>query len=367
MRAKEFLIERTLDNQPTGQPANQPAGQNDQVKNSIIQKIQSIADPKELNKIYSYVRKLDIGEGFEDIFTKDTDLRQVQRVLSNAIVESPGTFEEKLAFAKEMVTGEGIVSLEQLFTPGVKQSLTSIVKTKYPEIFDSVGNELLNIAGAFSAGGKKTNRGKGEFFLALASPKITLSKTAGDLNVNGRLVEVKGNQARIKGRKGYGSTDAAYTDVKKNISKFLKNYLPKNDQVDFKVGLGARSSFWNGEFGDYCSSNGIDEFSHIDKFLQEQLKLIVRSLYLDLSKNDLNEMLSCIDHGTLNFNRFTMINKRVAFNYYQQSDNFSGILFINSDKLTSVWCPDAETFQSTIKMGKLGYEPGQQNGMQIKL
>jgi hypothetical protein len=364
MRAKEFLIERTEQVPPISTANN---AQTDQVKQDIIQKIQQIADPKELNKIYSYVRKLDIGEGFESIFTKDADLRQVQRVLSNAIIDAPGTFEDKVAFAKEMVTGEGIISLEKLFTPGVKQNLTNIVKTKYPEIFDSVSPELLNIAGAFSAGGKKTNRGKGEFFLALASPKISLSATAGDLNVNGKLVEVKGNLARIKGRKGYGTTDTASNEVRKNIVKFTKTHLPNATPVEFKIGIGAKSDFWNGGFSDYCVSNGLDEFLHIDKFLKEQLKIMVKSLYLNITNNDLNDMLSCIDHGYLNFNKFTIVNKRVAFDYYQRADKFAGILFINGETLNFVWCPDAETFQSNIQLKKLGYEPGQQNGMQIKI
>jgi len=356
MRAKEFLIERDT----------QSGNNLNQVKQDIIQKIQSIADPAELNKIYSYVRKIDIGQGFEDIFTKDNDLRQVQRTLSNAIIEAPGTFEEKLAFAKEMISGNGIISLEKLFVPGEKIKLTDLVNTKYPEIFNSVGPELLDIAGAFSSGGKKTNRGKGEFFLALSSPKIALSKEAGDLNINGKLVEVKGDLARIKGRKGYGTTDGAYTAVKKNVSSFLKKNVPTQTDVDFSVGLGAKSNFWNGGFGKFCIQNKVSS-ALVDKFLKEQLKLVVKSLYLDLPNSDLNAMLNCIQNGSLDFNAFLPVNKVAAFNYYQGSDKFAGVLFIDSNSLTSVWCPDAETFRSNIKIKKIGYETGQQNGMQVKL
>ena len=356
MRARDFIIEK----------ASLTGPQVDQIKQDIVKKIQSIADPTELNKIYSYIRKLDIGSGFEDIFTKDSDLRQVQRVLSNAIIEAPGTFEEKMAFAKEMITGNGIISLEKLFTPGEKKNLTDLVVTKYPEIFNAVAPELLNIAGAFSAGGKKTNRGKGEFFLALSSPKISLSKDAGDLNINGKLVEVKGDLARIKGRKGYGTTDAAYSEVKKDLSGFLKINVPGQTPADFKVGLGAKSSLWNGEFGNFCIQNKVP-VKVVDNFLKHELKLIIKSLYLDLPNSDLNEMLDCIKNGTLEFKSFTLINKKAAFNYYQQADGFAGVLFINSDSLTCIWCPDAQIFQSNIRIKALGYESGQQNGMQIRV
>lgn len=356
MRAREFITEKAP---LTGQ-------QVDQIKQDIVQKIQSIADPNELNKIYSYVRKLDIGTGFEDIFTKDNDLRQVQRVLSNAIIEAPGTFEEKMAFAKEMITGNGIISLEKLFTPGEKTNLTDLVLTKYPEIFNSVAPELLNIAGAFSAGGKKTNRGKGEFFLALSSPKISLSKEAGDLNINGKLVEVKGDLARLKGRKGYGTTDAAYSEVKKNIVAFLKKNVPDQTAPDFKVGIGAKASLWNGEFGKFCADNQVP-VNLIDNFLKEELKTIVRALYLDLPNSDLNAMLACVKNGVLDFGEFVPVNKRAAFDYYQRADQFAGVLFINSDSLTCIWCPDAQTFQTSIRIKGLGYEIGQQNGMQIRV
>lgn len=356
MRAKEFIIEKAP---LTGQ-------QTDQIKQDIVQKIQAIADPNELNKIYSYVRKLDIGAGFENIFTKDNDLRQVQKVLSNAIIDAPGTFEDKMAFAKEMVTGNGIISLEKLFSPGEKRNLTDLVVTKHPEIFNSVAPELLNIAGAFSAGGKKTNRGKGEFFLALSSPKISLSKEAGDLNINGKLVEIKDNLARLKGRKGYGTTDGAYDSVKRNVAAFLKKNVPNQESPEFTVGLGAKGTFWNGEFRNFCAQNKVS-MDLIDNFLKQELKTVVKSLYLDLPNSDLNAMLGCVKNGVLDFKEFVPINKIAAFNYYQQSDKFAGILFVNSQTLTCVWCPDAQSFQSSINIVKIGYERGQQNGMQVKL
>lgn len=363
MRAKEFLIER----EPAEQPAADP-GAIDQIRNNIITKVQSVSDINELNKVYSYIRKIDLGSGFEGVFAKDEDLRQVKNIISHAIIEAPGSFDEKLGFCKELVSGDGVISLERLFSPGEKQNLMDIVNTDYPEIFNAVAPSLSNIAGAYLSGGKKTNRGKGEFFLAICSPRISLDKRgSGDLDVNGKPVEVKADLARIKGRKGYGTTDAAYNTVKKNVASFMKKNLPDvAGQLDFTVGLGAKSTLWNSEFGDFCMQNDIDPKT-VDAFLKDNLKIIVRSLYINLSNADLNEMLNCIAHGYLNFKQFTHINKRAAFEYYQSADKFAGILFINGDTLDFVWCPDAETFQRSIHIKAIGYATGQQNGMQIKI
>ena len=101
--------------------------------------------------------------------------------------------------------------------------------------------------------------------------------------------------------------------------------------------------------------------------LKKQLELLVKSLYLNISTADIKDMTDCIEGGRLNFSLFHMVNKRVAFEYYQESDRFAGILFISSEKLDCIWCPDSKTFQSSINVKQFGFAKGQQNGMQIAL
>ena len=143
MRSFEFLIEKTL-----ADP------QVKQAQVAINDKVKSIFDLDELNQIYSYVRKMDLGGGFDDIFEKDIDLKQIQTTLSKAIIDVKAPFEEKMAFAKELVS-TGIIDVKALLKSGVTQNVTDLVRTKYPAIYQGVSSELMNISGAFKSGATK--------------------------------------------------------------------------------------------------------------------------------------------------------------------------------------------------------------------
>lgn len=350
MRAREFLKEQVST-----------------LQQAINSKVNTIFDVDELNKIHAYVSRLEIGSGFDDIFKRDVDLKQVQGYLSKAINEAPGSVQEKINFAKELVT-KGVISLEKLFIPDQSLNVMDAVETEYPEIFNSVAPTLLNISGSFSAGGVKTNKGKGEFFLALVSPAITLSKGAGDVVVNGMPVEVKANLSRIKGRKGYGTTDSALKDVERAVNDFLKSNI-KNSQIaipSFSVYLGANATLWS-QFGPFCIQNGVDSATVVE-FLRKQLKHIVKSLYLNLENQYLVPMLDSIDeNGVMNKQVFVHRTQIAAFEYYRASDHFKGIFFINGDTMDCVYIESAESFADIINVAKWGYEPGQQNGLQIRV
>jgi hypothetical protein len=350
MRAREFLKE--LQNL-------------DDIKNNIVQSITPIFNIDELNKIYSYIKKVDIGKGFDEIFNKDQDLKQIHSTLSRAVIDANGTFEEKMAFANEL-SNIGVVDANMLLNPNVPQNIKDITVTDYPNMLQQIMPELLNIAGAYSSGKTKTNRGKGEFFLAICSPEISMSKNEGDLIVNGQPVEVKGNLARIKGRKGYGTTDAAYTQVKKSVDQFLKENLPQVAAPQFVVTIGAKSNFWSA-FGPFCIQQGLQP-NVVVEFIKEKLKIIVRSLYLTLDNNSVETLQSTInEQGVLDFAQFTPIIKEIAFAYYQAADKFLGILFINSNNLNFIYIDNPQSFAQQIKIKAFGFETGQQNGMQITI
>lgn len=354
MRAREFLKEKVSSNVSN-------------LQQDINSKVNTIFDVDELNKIHAYIRRLDIGSGFDDIFEQDVDLKQVQGYLSKAINEAPGSVQEKINFAKELVT-KGVISLENLFVPDQNLNIMDAVVTEYPEIFNAVAPTLLNISGSFSAGGVKTNKGKGEFFLALVHPLITLSKGAGDVVVNGMPVEVKANLSRIKGRKGYGTTDTAIKDVESAVNDFLKNNI-KNPQItipSFSSYLGPRATLWS-QFGPFCIQNGVNPETVVE-FLRKQLTHIVKSLYLNLDDTYLNSILGSIKiNGVMDPKEFVQSTQIAAFEYYRASDNFKGIFFINGDTMDCVYIENSASFADIINVAKWGYEPGQQNGLQIRV
>jgi len=337
-----------------------------QLKHDIAAKINAISDIDELNKIYSFIRKIDLGTGFDAIFAKDEDLKQVQNILSQAIVEANAPFEEKMSFAREMAT-KGIIDLKKLLNPGVVQNISDVISTKHPELFQQVAPTLLNIAGSYQSGEKKTNKGKGEFFLALGSPKIQLSKTSGDLNIGGLDVEVKAELSRIKGRKGYGSLDAVYSQAQKDVAEFLtKNIKNMKTPVNYSVYIGAKSPLWV-EFGPFCIEQGVKP-ALVVTFLKNQLKAMIKALYLNVDNVTVNALINCVSEtGTLDFKEFNPLIKKLAFNYYKNAEGFDGMLIINSNNFKCIYVNNAEQFQEHVRFTKLGFDTGQQNGMQVKI
>lgn len=362
MRAFEFLQERT-DSVPGAQDPKVT-----QAQQAITDKVQSIFDIEELNKIYSYVRKMDLGGGFDEIFTKDVDLKQIQSLLSKAIVDSPGTFEQKMGFAKELVT-IGCIDVDKLLESGVTRTITDLVVTDYPEIYESIAPTLMNIAGAFKSGNTKTNRGKGEFFLAILSPEITLSKAGhGDLTIRGQGYEVKDNLARIKGRKGYGTTDQVRIDVLKQVDNYIKKIVKKNPNSplagqSFTVGIGAKQTFWK-DFGPLAIQSG-ENPTDVIKFIKTLWAQSIRGLFLNATNAQIATVTPIDAQGVIDFKTLLHPMKALAFDYYKTADGFSGAFFVNSAKMTITYVENSEQFVQLIHINKYGFEPGAQNGMQI--
>lgn len=357
MRSFEFLTEKTIVNP-----------QVKQTQGVINNKVKSIFDLDELNQIYSYVRKMDLGGGFEEIFTKDVDLKQIQTTLSKAIIDVKAPFDDKMAFAKEIVD-PGIIDVGALLTSGVTRNVVDLVKTQYPAIYQGVSSELMNIAGSFKSGPTKTNRGKGEFFLAILSPNIMLSKQGhGDLTINGNGYEVKDNLARIKGRKGYGSVDQSKEKVIAEITKFVDTQVVTNPTSPlagqtFGVGVGARQNFWT-EFGPLAIQGGAKPTEVVD-FVKKQWNTTIKSLYLNITNQQLASISPFDENGVLNFQGLHAPMKTLAFDYYKSADGFKGVLFVNSSKMTITYVETAQEFIQLIGVKKYGFDAGAQNGMQV--
>lgn len=360
MRSFEFLLEK-LGKAPAAAPADPNQIQN--VKQAIVSKIDQVTDIDELHQIYSYVRKIDIGGGVDTILSKDEDLRQVHNIVSRAIIDAKAPYEEKEGFAKELAT-KGIINIKKLMTAGVKQNLESLVVTNYPNVYKQVGPDLMAIQGLFKTGKTKTQKGPGEMFLAICSPNIMLSKDAGDLVINGNLIEVKGNGGRIKGVRGYGNSSQALAELKKTAATVAKGLKLNAPAV---VNVGKTSDFWN-NFGPAAIQAGAKP-AQIIKFITASLGGIINSVYLDASPAEITQLVkpSVNNQGSVIFDSFTAALKRYAFDYYKKHDEFRGIMFINTTSGTVIYVETAEQFAQTMIVQKLGLDGGAQNGMQVKV
>ena len=361
MRSFEFLSEKKLGDAPAN-----PA-QLTNVKQAIVSKIDQVTDIDELHQIYSYVRKIDIGGGVDSILQKDEDLRQVHNVVSRAIIDAKAPYEEKEGFAVELAT-KGIINIKKLMTPGTWQNLESLVVTNYPNVYKQVAPDLIAIQGLFKTGKTKTQKGPGEMFLAICSPKIMLSKDAGDLVIAGKLIEVKGNGGRIKGVRGYGNSTSTLAALKTAAASLpSKLGLKKPIAAPTTVNVGKTSDFWN-NFGPALISAGAKPASVV-KFIRTSLSGVLNSIYLDATPAELNQLvtLAVNNQGSVVFDSFYTALKKYAFDYYKTHDEFKGILFINTGSGNIIYLETSDQFAQTMIIQKLGLDGGAQNGMQIKV
>lgn len=363
MRAFELLSEK-IQQAAAPQQAADPA-KLQSVKTAIVQKIDQVTDIDELHQIYSYVRKIDIGGGVDDILKKDEDLRQVHNIISRAIIDAKAPYEEKEGFAKELAS-KGIINVKAILTPGKWQNLNDLITTKYPDLYKQVAPDLLAIQGVFKTGKTKTAKGPGEMFLAICSPQIMLSKDAGDLVIGGNLIEVKGNGGRIKGVRGYGSTGQTLNALKTAASDLAKR-TKKTAKTVSNVNVGKTSDFWN-NFGPTLIQMGAAPAAVVN-FMRTSLAGVVGSIYIDASPAELKKLTTtAVDaSGKVLFDNFYAMLKRFAFNYYKAHDEFKGILFMNGRSGNLIYIENAEQFAQNITVQKLGLDAGAQNGMQVKV
>ncbi len=363
MRKYEFISEKISAN-AASDAGNSSALTN--VKQAIITKIDAVTDIDELHQIYSYVRKIDIGGGVDNILQKDEDLRQVHTIVSRAIIDAKAPYEEKEGFATELAT-KGIINIKKLLSPGVSQNLESVIQTQFPNVYQQVAPELIAIQGLFKTGKTKTQKGPGEMFLAICSPNIMLSKDAGDLVINGKLIEVKGNGGRIKGVRGYGNSSSTLTAVKTAAAALPKKLKLKTAiTAPSNVNVGKTSDFWT-NFGPSLIAAGAPA-AGVVKFIRTSLSGIINSIYLDATPAELQQLVAPVNNkGMVLFDPFIAAQKKYAFDYYKSHDEFKGILFINTGSGTTIYIETAEQFAQSMIIQKIGLNGGAQNGMQVKV
>lgn len=352
MRAFEFLTEKLA-----ASTARNPST----VQAKIQSRISKIFDIKELNQIYSFVSKVDIGKGFDQIFDRDPDLRNVQSTLSHSIVNSTAAVDDKLAFAQELVYN-GIIDTQLLMTPGKTQEVQSLVVTNYPEIYQEIAPTLMSIAGKFQVKDKTLNRGKGEFFLALLSPEISIGG-AGDITIGGQGFEVKDNEGRMYGSSSaYGKVEPGIKAAQKEVEVFIKTHKLDLDPKTIKVTLGPKSNLYS--MGPQLVQMGVDHGT-VRTLVVDAMTHIVTSLYPSVSGDDLAGFHSTIDgNGVVNWPNFKAFLKRFVYSYYQKEAKFAGMFLFNSQKMTVTYVDTPELFAEKVDIS-YGFYSSQQQGVQV--
>jgi len=161
-----------------------------------------------------------------------------------AIDKTEGTVEEKIQFANTLG------SVNHIDTKALLQPLAGwsdwLVGTPFAiRLFDTMFN-----LPAF----RTDNKGPGEVALALLSPKITLSKTKGDIVVDGRPIELKGGKSASGGRL---SPTKGTLGMLHGNKDFWKNLVP--DDPDKGAELAKVNKINANNYSSFLEKYGLDE------------------------------------------------------------------------------------------------------------
>lgn len=151
------------------------------LKQQVVDLVQQTDDPQVLHKVLLALKSTGLGDSLKKVLKQDADASKMIEKLANLIVHVEGTVEEKEKFADDYSTG--FVDTAKLLN-GNQNSFADIIADGFPErVFRLLAIEL-------TAQGV----GPGEIALAILSPKIKhsgRSSGGGDLNIDGKAVEVK--------------------------------------------------------------------------------------------------------------------------------------------------------------------------------
>jgi hypothetical protein len=217
MRAREFLFESDL----TGE----------ELKKEIIQSVRQETDEELLDRVHQALSHNNVKPKIVSAFTAsgaNSRLGNMDKVIEDMtkyVSNLPGNSRSKLEFLETLEKGNA-VDVGALLSPASTFDL--IFPMPFAKTF---------FRGIIKYGAGSKLKGPGEFALAIMSPSIKLAEK-GDLEINGKNVEVKTADASLKGgRLGDPSTSptrqAIVNNIVGNLDKLIQDEGQKQEAIDF--------------------------------------------------------------------------------------------------------------------------------------
>lgn len=192
MRAFEFLIEKQ-------ESSDLPVV--NQKLQFVLDKLNAgeVQDPETIDFIYKILNKPHIKQAVEGlvgkISGKDTDVAAFEKlnqgILNKILRKMPVAKEDLDNFLNKWSEGQSFVNTESIQS-GNSGSISELI----PDPIAYRAFELFESVKSVYKMPKKGTLGAGEFGLSMLSPNIKM-KAPGDIEVNGKPIEVKGNNARL--------------------------------------------------------------------------------------------------------------------------------------------------------------------------
>lgn len=193
MRAFEFLTEKAQDKADLAALHQKLQ----YIQDTLLQG--EVDDPKTIDYIYKILNKPQIQQSIEalvgKISEKDEDVlafNKLNQGILNKIIRKMSVSKEELdAFLEKWASGKGLVTTG-LIAPGNAGTIKDLI----PDSTAYAAFEVFEKLKSVYKMPKKGTTGFGEFGLSMLSSEIRM-KAPGDIEVNNRPIEVKGNDARL--------------------------------------------------------------------------------------------------------------------------------------------------------------------------
>lgn len=264
------------------------------LKKNIINQVKKTDDQELLDKIYTVLNKSNLVDRIAGTLERETDTSGYVTDLTQLIIDTPGSYDEKYKFIEGFP--DGYVNV-QLMLSGERVRFKDLITGG--KFVQAVFEKLKSIT--FGSA-----KGPGEFALAVLSPHIKITGK-GDLNIGKMTVEVKANTGKSGGRLGTPGS-LHYESIPVIISKNLK--IPMSTLEGISMNL---ESFMN-------------LLAQVPVPLRKKTASAVFN-YIFGGVTDTSKLVSAIVNGDIAEVRAQYVKNN--YEHYQKETNFDGIMLIN--------------------------------------
>jgi hypothetical protein len=299
----------------------------EETKQKLVEKIQSITDPKELGRIQAAIYEEDI-ETLVSILLKSRGYplsTPLVKSLLPMIVNARGTFDEKMSFLHDAIV-QGFLDGTRILESGIKRNFKNLF-THHHELLDDLMVDLIRWIHQDMS---KTKVGEGEAFIALGLSGSSVVGDEGDVLISGAPYEVKATKSRtgdtggaMKGQgEAWGSTINCHHTFMNNLAGLTElplNTADPNAYNFHKTGFENMSTL-------FVKSKKVTEKRQVVTFFEYMIKMVFIKAY----KSELSWINKCIYKDcSINWQEFRKEFMLFQFAYYQRISQFRAVIFVN--------------------------------------
>lgn len=270
-----------------------------QLKTDIIKQVKKTDDEELLDRIFTVLNKSGLSDRISGTLERETDTAGYVADLTQIIIDTPGTYQEKHDFINGFPTGYVDIKL-----------MLSGERVKYIDLL--TGNSFVSrVFDKLKRVTFGTAKGPGEFALAVMSPHIRITGK-GDLNIGDDIIEVKASAGKEVSSGGgrLGTPGLLHSD---NVEAILAKHLRINMAraiPDGNLSLKGLITLTSNAKPETRSKLGKELFGYIFK-----------------NQISVNKLVSAFAAGDLE----TFKQEYIKANYalYQKDSGFTGVMLMN--------------------------------------